>query len=110
AAWRLRLIDERLAKPGAPPSLPELASLAALSVRQLTRAFRASRGCSLGDHIADVRIERAKRLLTGQDSIKAIARELGFPSGPNFCRAFSHRAGMTPRQFRAQAKARVPAS
>lgn len=110
AAWRLRLIDERLARPGAPPSLPELASLAALSVRQLTRAFRASRGCSLGEYITDARIERAKRLLTGHDSVKAIARELGFPSGPNFCRAFRHKAGMTPRQFRAQAKARVPAS
>ena len=110
AAWRLKLIDQRLGEPGPPPSLEDLARLAALSVRQLTRAFRTSRGCSLGDHINDFRIERAKRLLTGNDSIKAIAFTLGFQSASIFSHAFRRRVGTTPRQFRAQAAASLPAS
>lgn len=47
APWRLRLIDERLSEAGAAPSLRELAALCNLSVRQLTRGFLVSRGCSI---------------------------------------------------------------
>ena len=51
------------------PSLAELAELCALSVRQLTRGFRASRGCSLGEHIA----QRNKQNKTAVQSILARA-------------------------------------
>ena len=47
ASWRLRLIDERLNNDLTAPSLKELADHCAISVRQLTRGFRASRGCSI---------------------------------------------------------------
>lgn len=103
AAWRLKLIDERLAVSGPPPGLPELAALCGLSVRQLTRAFRMSRGCSVNDHIAELRMERAKRLLTGEESVKTIAYILGFGSASIFSSAFRQKTGMTPRAFRAQA-------
>jgi AraC family transcriptional regulator len=43
AAWRLRIVDERLQIAGPPPCLRELAQLCRMSVRQLTRGFRASR-------------------------------------------------------------------
>ncbi|HKT76655.1 MAG TPA: helix-turn-helix transcriptional regulator [Sphingobium sp.] len=101
--WRLKLIDERLAAPGPAPSLPELAQLCALSVRQLTRAFRISRGCSVSEYISEMRLERAKRLLTGGDSVKSIAFALGFQSASIFSYTFRRKVGMTPRQFRAQA-------
>jgi AraC family transcriptional regulator len=48
APWRLRLIEERLSEPCEIPSLTELAQLVGLSVRQMARAFRATRGCSIG--------------------------------------------------------------
>ena len=48
APWRLRLIDERLIGNIVPPSVGELAALCNISVRHLTRAFRVSRGRSLG--------------------------------------------------------------
>src|SRR3546814_18606710 len=48
SSWRLRLIDERLHEGRDAPTLTELAELCKLSVRQLTRGFRASRGCSIG--------------------------------------------------------------
>ena len=100
ASWRLRRIDERLHQGGPPPALTELAALCNLSVRQLTRGFRASRGCSIGDHVAAERIELAKRQLAGPESIKAIAFGLGFTSPSSFSFAFRRATGASPRQFR----------
>lgn len=103
APWRLRRIEERLAEPITPPTLQELAQLCNLSVRQLTRAFRASRGCSIGDYIARARIDHAKRLLSGDACVKSIAHSLGFASPSSFSYAFRCAAGETPRQFRQRA-------
>jgi AraC family transcriptional regulator len=100
ASWRLRTIDERLAEVREAPTLSELASLCNISVRQLTRGFRASRGCSIGDYIGQSRIDTAKRLLARDESIKAIARSMGFASASSFSYAFRRGAGVTPRQFR----------
>jgi AraC family transcriptional regulator len=102
ASWRLRLIDERLALSGAQPTLEQLAEACSLSVRQLTRGFRASRGCSLGDYIATTRIGLAKRRLDGPASIKEIAFALGYASPSSFSYAFRTATGSTPRQFRAR--------
>jgi AraC family transcriptional regulator len=103
APWRLRRIEERLSEQVAPPTLGELAQLCNLSVRQLTRAFRASRGCSIGDYIARSRIEHAKRLLTTDSCVKSIAHTLGFSSPSSFSYAFRCASGETPRQFRQRA-------
>lgn len=100
ATWRLRRIDERLQLGGAAPSLEELAALCNLSVRQLTRGFRASRGCSIGDYIVQCRIDVAKRYLGSSESIKEIAFALGFASPSSFAFAFRRATGATPRQFR----------
>jgi AraC family transcriptional regulator len=98
--WRLRLIDERLTELREAPTLGELASLCNLSVRQLTRGFRASRGCSIGDYAAQARIENAKRLLATEESVKGIAYSMGFSSPSSFAYAFRRATGSTPRQFR----------
>lgn len=100
-AWKLRLIDERLAELGSTPTLSELAALCQLSVRQLTRGFRVSRGRSIGEHIAQNRLAQAQRLLATDQSIKAIAYALGYPSPSGFCSAFRRDTGMTPSEFRA---------
>jgi AraC family transcriptional regulator len=102
ASWRLRLIEERLHRYGSPPSLDELAELCGLSVRQLTRAFRASRGCTVGSHISTTRIELAKRHLDTDESIKEIASLLGYSTPSAFSYAFRRATGSTPRQFRAR--------
>jgi AraC family transcriptional regulator len=101
ARWRLSAIDERLHEVPETPTLSELAALCKLSVRQLTRGFRASRGCSIGDYVTHSRIERAKRQLAEELSIKAIAYRLGFKSSSGFCFAFRRATGMTPGEFRA---------
>ncbi|MBB5686767.1 helix-turn-helix transcriptional regulator [Sphingobium boeckii] len=100
ASWRLRLIDERLQQFGPAPSLEDLAALCHISVRQLTRGFRSSRGCSIGDHVTQTRIEMAKRQLGSDEGIKSIAFSLGFASPSSFAFAFRRATGATPSQFR----------
>jgi AraC family transcriptional regulator len=100
AAWRLRLIDERLREVVEAPTLAELAKLCNLSVRQLTRGFRASRSRSIGDFVAQCRIDHAKRMLASEQSVKAVAYSLGFASPSSFTVAFRRATGDTPRQFR----------
>ena len=101
--WRLRLIDERLNEDRITPTLEELATLCGLSVRHLTRAFRTSRGRSIGDYIADHRIDQAKQLLATGESIKAVAHALGFTAPSNFAAAFRRATGETPREYRQRA-------
>lgn len=100
APWRLRLIDERLKVEGPQPELAELAETCGLSVRQLTRGYRMSRGCTIGDTIAHVRIETAKRMLRGDQNIKALSRTLGFATTSSFAAAFRRATALTPNQFR----------
>jgi AraC family transcriptional regulator len=100
---RLKLIDERLVDGGSSPSLTELAALCHLSVRHLTRAFRVSRGQSIGSYIAEHRIDQARRLLDAGASIKSIAYTLGFSAPSNFTAAFLRATGETPRQCRQRA-------
>ena len=106
APWRLRLIDERLSDMTCQPSLAELAALCGLSVRHLTRAFRNTRGCSLGDYIAGQRMEQARRLIASGMSIKSVAYTLGFSAPSNFTAAFARVVGETPRQYRFRVGAR----
>lgn len=100
ATWRLRLIDERLAADPAAPTLAELATLCNLSVRQLTRGFRTSRGCTLGEYVERRQMEAAKRLLMAGQSVKEIAFALGFASPSSFTFAFRRAVGTSPSSFR----------
>jgi len=99
APWRLRLIDECLREVGATPTLSELAAHCKISVRQLTRGFRTSRGCSIGDYLTSHRNNNAKALLGSGQSVKEVAYALGFSSPSSFCFAFRRATGVTPREF-----------
>ncbi|MCI4592100.1 AraC family transcriptional regulator [Sphingobium sp. BYY-5] len=99
AAWRLRLIDERLNKETTPPTLVELAELCSISVRQLTRGFLKSRGCTLGQYVHQNRIDAVKRLLATQESIKSVADAVGFSSTSSLAQAFRRSTGLTPRSY-----------
>jgi len=100
AGWRLRLIDERLADVPTSPTLGDLADLCNISVRQLTRGFKVSRGCSIGDYIEARRMESAKRLLVDGENVKTIAFTMGFSSPSSFTFAFRRAVGISPSQFR----------
>lgn len=101
--WRLRLIDDRLANGPGTPSLEELAGLCNISVRHLTRAFRISRGRSIGSYVADHRVDEAKNLLAAGMSVKEVAFTIGFTAPSNFAAAFRRATGETPREYRQRA-------
>lgn len=105
-AWRLRQIDERVRQAGGPPTMDELARLCALSPRHLMRAFRQQTGQTIGAHIEQVRIERAKALLAKDDArLKEVAAALGFGEVSAFSHAFQRATGERPSVYRARTRA-----
>lgn len=51
-------------------------------------------------YITDIRIDRAKQLLTdGILKVNAVATECGFSNQYHFCRAFKARTGLTPTEY-----------
>ncbi len=101
--WRLKLINERIEDEAHAPTLLELSKLCKLSVRQLSRAFRASCGLTIGKYVAERRFDRAKCLLRSGSSVKSVAYTLGFASPSAFCHAFRTRMAISPEQYRKQA-------
>lgn len=95
--WRLRLIDEFLEAHPDKASLTTLADACQLSVRQLSRAFQLSRGCSIGTFIAQSTMAEARRRLASGYALKNVAKDMGFSSASNFSAAFRRVTGETPR-------------
>jgi AraC family transcriptional regulator len=98
--WRLRLIEERLVGEMSPPSVTELADLCNISVRHLTRAFRVSRGRSIGSYVLEHRITHAKKLIESGMNIKSVAQAMDFTASSNFTAAFRRATGETPREYK----------
>lgn len=89
---------------GVQPSLPDLARMLNISPRSLTRFLQAE-GTSLRQLGTDIRIERARRLLAGSDeAVSQIGYRLGYGSPVSFFTAFRNGTGVSPSQFRHQAR------
>ena len=110
AAWRLKLIEERIRDGGTPSTIVELATLCGMSRRHLIRAFRQQAGQTIGSFVQEITIERARRLLGESDEpIKVVAAKLGFSNPAAFATAFRRSCGVSPRQFRMHHLARTAA-
>lgn len=84
--------------------LIELATLAGLSVRQFSRAFRATTGRSPARFVHDRRLELAKTMLLRSDvKLTEIAFACGFSHAQHFSNSFHRAIGMTPSAFRRRA-------
>ncbi|MDX3882862.1 helix-turn-helix transcriptional regulator [Edaphosphingomonas haloaromaticamans] len=107
APWQLKRIDQRLADESKPvPSVSELASLCGIGRRHLMRAFKATRGSTVMEHVERTLFARAARML-GETTIpvKSLAVSLGYERQGSFSAAFRRRFGETPRDYRARASA-----
>jgi len=63
--------------------------------------FKKETGMNYSDFVANVRINRAKQMLSESDyTLQAIADECGFKNVPYFCSKFKHMTGLTPGQWR----------
>jgi AraC family transcriptional activator of mtrCDE len=92
--------------PAHPWSLPELAQRCNMSRATLARHFQETLGRSASDLLTDIRMTVAANLLRmSSDSTGAVADAVGYQSEAAFQRAFKHHMGVTPAQWRRQARA-----
>lgn len=99
---RLRPAVERLrAQPADPPGVEAAAALCALSPAWFSRRFKHLLGLSWSEYVRQHRLRLAsQRLLDGDESVAAIAGELGFSSPSHFGELFGQRFGMPPAAYR----------
>ena len=85
-------------------SVEELARECGLSVYYYIKVFRAYTGQTPYDFLIDIRLQKARNLLTETDeTVEAVALSVGFSESKNFIACFKKRLGITPLQFRKQA-------
>ncbi|MEM9146454.1 MAG: GlxA family transcriptional regulator [Pseudomonadota bacterium] len=100
----IRAMEERLEDPA---GIPEIAAAAGLSQRQLERLFRAHVGRSPLRYYSDIRLDRARGLVTQTEMpLREVALASGFSSPESFARAYRARFGLPPRSDRIEG--RVP--
>jgi AraC-like DNA-binding protein len=80
--------------------LRELADVAGLSPSRLNRRFSAEVGVPPHRYQLDLRVDRAKQLLAGGESIAATAAAVGFADQAHLTRHFRRRVGFTPGRYR----------
>lgn len=97
---RRRLIEHIDASLDRTITLQELAILAGLSEFHLQRMFRVSCGVSPHVFVLYRRIDRARRMLAGNEPIAQIATACGFSSQSHMTRMFKTVTGTTPSAYR----------
>ncbi|MCI8468516.1 MAG: AraC family transcriptional regulator [Eggerthellaceae bacterium] len=83
-----------------PVRLDDLAAIAGMSRWQLVRAWRRRFGLTPMQHLASLRVERARALLAQGRSCAEAAHATGFSDQPHLTRAFRDRLGITPGAYR----------
>ncbi len=77
-----------------------------LSEEHFRKQFKKFYGISPGQYIINLRIGKAKQLLSeGFIKISAIAEQCGFSNPYHFCRLFKQKTGITPSEYMKQNKA-----
>ncbi|WP_118182428.1 AraC family transcriptional regulator [Paraburkholderia phosphatilytica] len=93
-------------EPGKPWTLPDLAELCHMSRATFVRHFDEAIGRSASDVLTEIRMSIAgRRLAQTRTPIAEIGEAVGYLSDAAFQRAFKKQVGMTPAQWRAQARA-----
>lgn len=87
------------------PSLEEAAAVAGFSAAYFSRIFHAQMGKSYSEYLNGIKLHHVSVLLTQtKKSIMEIALETGFCHGNYLNEQFKKKMGMTPGQYRRQAK------
>ncbi len=82
-----------------------LAAAVGMHPDHLSRAFNRVMGKKIAEYLHDLRVEKAKNLLTHtSDTVMRIAMECGFEDVRTFNRVFREIAGTTPSEYRKTAK------
>jgi len=84
-------------------SLDELSRNLNLSPYYFSKLFKEEVGITFMDYLTNLRIERAKELLSGStQTMKEICSEIGYADPNYFSRIFKKNMGMTPTEYREQ--------
>jgi AraC family transcriptional regulator len=99
--WLEDVRDQIHVELAARPSLTGLAESVGVHPVTLARAFRRTFGCTVGEYVRRLRIERAARQLADTDlSLAEIALAEGFSDQSHFSNLFRRHTGVSPFQFR----------
>ncbi|MCO6185768.1 GlxA family transcriptional regulator [Rhizobium sp. L1K21] len=102
----IELMEANLAEP---LSLLEIADYAGLSRRQIERLFRQEMGRSPARYYLEIRLDRARHLLTQSTlPVVEVAVACGFVSASHFSKCYREVYHRSPQQERADRKASVP--
>ena len=81
--------------------LPAIAAVTGLSPSHFARQFRATTGVAPHQYLLRLRVDRAKRLLSGTDTpLVAVAFACGFANQEHLTRIFKRSSGITPAAYR----------
>jgi AraC family transcriptional regulator len=110
APWLSETRDRIRADLTARPSLAQLAAAVGVHPVTLARAFRRAFGCTVGEYLRRLRIERAAdQLAAGDQPLAEIALAAGFADQSHFSNVFRRRVGMSPSVYRREVRGpRVP--
>jgi two-component system, response regulator YesN len=90
-------VDENLARN---ICLDDAARTIGLSPGYFGKLFKRETGSSFSEHLVLRRIERAKGLLTRDEKLWSIARQVGYPDLSSFSRSFKKITGIPPSHFK----------
>jgi AraC family transcriptional regulator len=103
--WLEDARDRIHAELGLRPSLSGLAQSVGVHPVTLARAFRLAFGCTVGEYVRNLRIERATHQLAQTElSLAEIALAAGFSDQSHFSNLFRHHTGFSPSKFRRVAR------
>ena len=82
---------------------PDLAKQVEMSVRQFERSFKKALGTTVRQYLLRIRLDHAQYLLrNSEDTILAVALDVGFYDHAHFTHTFRRERGMSPKQYRIQ--------
>lgn len=94
----IQYIEDHISSPGLSNS--EIATQAYISEVYLRKLFDTFYDTSPKQYILNMRIQKAKYLLTNTEyTVTAIAEQCGFSSLYHFCRIFRNKIGMSPTEY-----------
>ncbi len=100
--WQARNVQEFIeASLHSKIQLRDCASKARLSASHFSRAFKATFGTTVVDHIRRCRVEQAQHMmLTSKQPLSQIALSCGFADQSHYCRVFHAVVGLSPNAWR----------
>lgn len=81
------------------PNLTDLAQVLNLSPITISKHFPRYFGCTLGEYMRRIKINRSLSLIQSNQSLTEISFQCGFSDQSHFIRTFKNQTGFLPKQF-----------